>query len=49
MLKKYFDENFKHPLKNHLNVILMLFPVSNKIELVKNLHQKLSLIQQIGD
>ena len=49
MLKKHFDENFKHPLKNHLNVILMLFPVSNKIELVKKLHQKLSLIQQIGD
>ncbi|EPH0461626.1 HamA C-terminal domain-containing protein [Klebsiella quasipneumoniae] len=48
MLKKYFDENYKHPLKNHLNIILMLFPVSNKIELVKKLHQKLSLIQQIG-
>lgn len=48
MLKKHFDDNYAHPLKCHLNVILMLFPVNNKIELVKKLHQKLSLIQQIG-
>ncbi|ECE0484216.1 DUF1837 domain-containing protein [Salmonella enterica subsp. enterica] len=48
MLKKHFDDNYAHPLKNHLNIILMLFPVNNKIELVKKLHQKLSLIQQIG-
>ncbi|AVF37212.1 HamA C-terminal domain-containing protein [Rahnella sikkimica] len=47
-LKKYFDSKYKHPLKGHLNIILLLFPVSNKTELVKKLHQKLSLIQQIG-
>ncbi|MCU1792487.1 HamA C-terminal domain-containing protein [Pectobacterium polaris] len=48
MLKKHFDDNYIHPLKGHLNIILMLFPVNNKIELVKKLHQKLSLIQQVG-
>lgn len=48
LLKKHFDDNYSHPLKKHLNIILMLFPVSNKIELVKRLHNKLSLIQQIG-
>lgn len=48
MLKKHFDDNYAHPLKMHLNIILMLFPVNNKIELVKKLHQKLSLIQQLG-
>ncbi|MBL0909931.1 DUF1837 domain-containing protein [Pectobacterium carotovorum] len=47
-LKKHFDDNYIHPLKGHLNIILMLFPVNNKIELVKKLHQKLSLIQQLG-
>jgi len=48
-LKKYFDDNNHHPLKTKLNIILILFPVQNKVELVKGLHNKLSLIQQLGD
>ncbi|HAY3543064.1 TPA: DUF1837 domain-containing protein [Elizabethkingia anophelis] len=48
-LKKYFDENNNHPLKTKLNIILILFPVQNKVELVKGLHKKLSLMQQIGE
>jgi hypothetical protein len=48
-IKEHFDKNYNHPLKGKLNIILMLFPVKNKVELVKTLHNKLSLIQQIGD
>lgn len=47
-LKMYFDENYIHPLKTKLNIILILFPIQNKVELVKGLHNKLSLIQQLG-
>lgn len=49
LLKKYFDDNNNHPLKTKLNIILILFPVQNKVELVKGLHNKLSLIQQLGE
>lgn len=48
-LKNYFDENFDHPWKNKLNVILFLFPVQSKLELVKKLHHKLTLMQSMGD
>jgi len=48
-LKKYFDENYTNPLKSKLNVILILFPVQNKVELVKGLHNKLSLLQKLGE
>lgn len=48
-LKKYFDENNNHPLKTNLNIILILFPVQNKVELVKALHNKLSLLQTLGE
>src|SRR5690606_3071724 len=30
-LKQYFDENNNHPLKTKLNIILILFPVQNKV------------------
>lgn len=40
-LKSYFDKINCHPLKAQLNVILMLFPVRNKKELVTKLHEKL--------
>lgn len=40
-LKQYFNENNKHPLKEHLNIILLLFPVRDKKELVIKLHEKL--------
>jgi hypothetical protein len=48
-LKKYFDDNFEHPLKTKLNIILILFPIQNKTELVKGLHNKLSLMQALGE
>lgn len=48
-LKKCFDENNCHPLKTKLNIILILFPVKCKVELVKKLHRKLSLAQQLMD
>ena len=48
-LKQYFDDNNNHPLKTKLNIILVLFPVQNKIELVKGLHHKLSLLQKLGE
>ncbi len=48
-LKKHFDEKNDHPLKSNLNIILMLFPVKCKVELVKRLHNKLSLAQQLID
>jgi Cap4 SAVED domain len=48
-LKEYFDAKNDHPLKANLNIILLLFPIQNKTELVKALHNKLSLIQALGD
>lgn len=48
-LKKHFDDNNDHPLKTNLNIILMLFPVKCKVELVKKLHRKLSIAQQLID
>lgn len=46
-LKRYFDENNDHPLKSDLNIILLLFPVRSKNELVKRMHQKLYHLQTI--
>ncbi len=43
--KKY--KNSGEPIHSDLNVIVMLFPVPNKSELVKELHRKLSKIQGI--
>ena len=48
-LKAHFDRNNNHPLKTNLNIILLLFPVKCKIELVKRLHRKLSITQQLMD
>lgn len=48
-LKKYFDDNNDHPFKTNLNIILILFPIQNKKEMVKALHHKLSLLQSIGE
>lgn len=47
-LKKRFDTNNKHKLSQHLNVILILLPVRCKKEIVKNLHIRLTLMQEIG-
>lgn len=46
-LKQYFDEKNEHPLKAQLNVILLLFPVRNKKELVIKLHEKLWHMQSM--
>lgn len=46
-LKTYFDEQNNHPLKNKLNVILLLFPIKNKRELIIKLHEKLWHMQNM--
>lgn len=48
-LKNYFDQNNKHAWTSHLNIILLLFPVKCKKELVKRMHKKLHLLQVIED
>ncbi|KZE63724.1 hypothetical protein AWM68_11445 [Fictibacillus phosphorivorans] len=48
-LKKYFDDNYDHPLKSHLNIIVILFPVKSKVDLVKGLHKKLVIMQNLGE
>lgn len=47
-LHEFFLENNDHPLKTHLNIILLLFPVKSKKELIGRLHKNLSNIQEIG-
>jgi hypothetical protein len=44
-IKKHFDDNLKIPIPVSLNIILFLFPVPSKKELVKQLHTKLSYMQ----
>lgn len=46
-LKDYFDKQNKMSLKNRVNIILMLFPVNDKDELVINLHKRLWHMQNI--
>ncbi|MCI5873843.1 MAG: DUF1837 domain-containing protein [Roseburia sp.] len=46
-LKRYFDKQNKMPLKDRVNIILMLFPVNDKNELVINLHRRLWHMQNI--
>ncbi len=48
-LKKYFDKNNDHPLKSNLHIIVLLFPIQSKKELVVNLHRILSKLQSLGD
>lgn len=48
-LKKYFDKNNHHKLKNSIKIILLLFPVQSKKSLVSRLHNNLSILQSIGD
>ncbi|MDQ0271929.1 HamA C-terminal domain-containing protein [Cytobacillus purgationiresistens] len=48
-LKKYFDDKYDHPLKSHLNIIVILFPVKSKVDLVKGLHKKLVIMQNLGE
>jgi hypothetical protein len=46
-LKKYFDDHNDHPNKKSLNIVLMLFPIKDKAELVKMLHEKLWHMQNM--
>lgn len=46
-LRKYFDENNDHPLKTSLNIILLLFPVKCKNELVRSMHERLYNLQRM--
>lgn len=48
-LKKYFDDNNKHKLKNKMKIILLLFPVQSKNKLVSGLHKNLSMLQSVGE
>jgi len=48
-LKKYFDDNNNHRLKSKLKIILILFPVQSKKELVAGLHRNLSRLQSVGE
>lgn len=46
-LKKFFDKNNDHALKDSLNIILMLFPIKDKKEFVRNLHTRLWYMQSM--
>lgn len=46
-LNDYFKEKNVVPLKDRLNIILMLFPIRDKKELVINLHKRLWHMQNI--
>ena len=46
-LKKYFDVNNHHPLKDKLNVILFMFPIKDKKEFVTAIHTKLWHMQNL--
>lgn len=48
-LKNHFDKKNDHPLRDKLNIVLILFPVLSKNELVKKMHQKLTIMQKLGD
>lgn len=43
-LNNYFKKNNNHPLNKNLEVILILFPVKSKYDLVKSLHKELALL-----
>lgn len=46
-LKKYFDDHNDHPLKDKINIILLLMPVKSKRDLVVELHKRLFHAQSI--
>lgn len=41
LAKQFHLEKNTHPLGNHIQVVLILFPVKSKLELVRNLHMRL--------
>lgn len=48
-LEKHFNDKNDHPLKTSINVILLLFPVPSKDQLVSRLHAKLQHLQRIDE
>ncbi|MFC4696602.1 HamA C-terminal domain-containing protein [Enterococcus aquimarinus] len=48
-MKEYFDARNTHPLKDKLKILVILFPVKSKNELVKKLHNNLNMMQMIGE
>lgn len=46
-LKAYFDSQNTHPLKSNLNIILLLFPIRDKKELITKLHERLWHMQNM--
>lgn len=46
-LKDYFENCNKIRLRNYTNIVLFLFPVRDKVELVKELHMRLFSMQNI--
>ncbi|MCL2083257.1 MAG: DUF1837 domain-containing protein [Oscillospiraceae bacterium] len=46
-IKAYFDAKNNHPLKDRLNILLILFPVHDKTALVRMLHEKLWHMQSM--
>ncbi len=48
-LKNYFDKNNDHPHATKLNLILLLFPIQSKKDLVTGLHKSLSRLQSVGE
>jgi hypothetical protein len=47
-IKKYFDDQYSHNWTD-LNIILLLFPVQDKNELVKRMHRRLYQAQELDD
>ncbi|MGG4554268.1 HamA C-terminal domain-containing protein [Paenibacillus humicus] len=48
-LEEHFNLKNDHPLKEQLNIILLLFPVQCKNTLIKRMHKKLFTLQGIYD
>ncbi|MCE7536450.1 DUF1837 domain-containing protein [Aliivibrio fischeri] len=48
-LQEYFNKRNVHSFSDKLNIVLILFHVKCKTELVKKLHHKLSCLQAIGE
>lgn len=48
-LQDYFYKKLNHKWKDKLKIILILFPVMDKNELVKKLHEKITHLQKLND
>ena len=46
-LKDYFDRINKCPFRDKVNIVLLMFPVKDKVEFVRELHKKLWCAQML--